>query len=420
MHSVLRAARRPFLSNTLRNFNAGQVWAGVKMGPKDPILGVTEAYKADADPRKLNFGVGAYRDDDGKPVVLNSVAEAERRIVAEGGDMEYLPIGGLQPFVTEACKLVYPESDLPRISAVQALSGTGSLRLAADFIKRNWPGELPACYQPKPTWGNHIPIFEHSGIEVRQYSYYKPETRGLDYEGMMRDLEAAPNGQLVLLHATAHNPTGVDPEPEQWEGISKLCKSKGHVVLVDCAYQGFASGDFEKDVLGINTLLKDGHNIMLCQSFAKNFGLYGHRVGCFSIVCKDAEEKSRVDSQLKIVARAIYSNPPMHGARIVHKILTDPELKKEWLGEVEMMAGRIKKMRQMLFDALKAEGSTLNWDHVLKQIGMFTFSGMTKEQCEALAKDWHIYMTMNGRISMAGVTSKNVGYLAKAMHAVTK
>merc|ERR1719373_960586 len=388
------------------------------MGPKDPILGVTEAYQADPNPEKLNFGVGAYRDDDGKPVVLKSVREAEQRVVNRGGNMEYLPIGGLQAFVDESIKLIYPESELKKVAAVQSLSGTGSLRLAADYIKRCWPGDkIPVCIQPKPTWGNHIPIFEHSGFKVQQYTYYKESTRGLDYEGMLADLEAAPENSVILLHATAHNPTGVDPTPEQWAGISAMMKKKNHFALFDCAYQGFASGNFEKDVVGVNQFIKDGHNIMMCQSFAKNFGLYGHRVGCFSVLCDNEEEKARVASQVKIVARAIYSSPPMHGAHIVHTILTDPELKKLWLSEVEFMAGRIDKMRKMLYDALKAEGSTHNWDHILQQIGMFTFSGMTKEQCQALAKDWSIYMTMNGRISMAGVTSKNVGRLAKAMHA---
>jgi len=395
-------------------------WAAVKMGPKDPILGVSEAFKADPAKEKYNFGVGAYRDDEGNPVVLSSVREAERRVVDAGMDMEYLPIGGSAGFVKEALKLVYPEKDLDRIVGMQSLSGTGCLKLAAVYLARNWDGPLPAVYVPNPTWGNHIPIFEHSGFQVLKYAYYKPETRGLDFDGYVRDVKAAPDKSIFVIHAAAHNPTGVDPTPEQWTELAKIFKEKNHLCVFDCAYQGFASGDFEADIVGLRAFLDAGHNIMLCQSFAKNFGLYGHRIGCFSIVCKDAEEKARVESQVKIVARAIYSNPPAHGARIVETILKDPQLKAQWLGEVTDMANRIKKMRRMLFDGLKAEGSTLNWDHILSQIGMFTFSGLTKEQCEKLASDWHIYMTMNGRISMAGVTSQNVGYLAKAIHDVTK
>merc|ERR1719510_749955 len=223
-----------------------------------------------------------------------------------------------------------------------------------------------------------------------------------------------------MLHATAHNPTGVDPTLQQWKGISEACKEKNHLVLMDCAYQGFASGDFDQDKAGCDLMVKDGHKMMLCQSFAKNFGLYGHRIGCLSVMCEDKDEVDRVMSQLKIVARAMYSNPPVHGARIVDEILSDPKLTAQWKGEVRDMAHRIIKMRTMLKDGLKAEGSTLNWDHITDQIGMFCYTGMTGEQVDALAKDWHIYMTRNGRISMAGVTSGNVGYLAKAMHAVTK
>lgn len=399
-------------------------WGHVPMGPKDPILGVSEAFKADPSPDKINLGVGAYRDDDGKPVVLPSVKEAQNRINDANLDNEYAPIVGIQRFNELAVQLAYGEDCQAlkdgTVAALQALSGTGSLRLLAAFLKHNWKGDLPTCYMSNPTWGNHFPIFEHAGLKTAKYTYYDPKTIGFDFEGMIKDVTDAPDNSVFVLHATAHNPTGIDPTMEQWKEISAAMKKKGHFVAFDSAYQGFASGDCVKDAASIRQFIADGHQVCLLQSFAKNFGLYGHRVGTFSIMCNDTEEKARVESQLKILARAIWSNPPIQGARIVQTILDDPVLKPQWYSEVKGMADRIIKMRTLLKAGLEAEGSTKNWDHITDQIGMFCFSGMTPEMVASLAKDHHIYMTANGRISMAGVTSKNVGALAKAMHAVTK
>jgi len=392
------------------------------MGPKDPILGVNEAFKADPNPEKLNFGVGAYRNDEGKPVVLASVREAEKRVFEKKMNMEYDPITGNAEMVQGALKLVYGSnpSRLEKIAAIQSLSGTGCLRVVAGYIQRNWEGPLPTVYVSDPTWGNHFPIFNHQGIETATYPYWDPKTLGLDYDGWMKVIKNAPDRSVFLIHATAHNPTGVDPSSEQWKGLSAALKAKQHLVIMDCAYQGFASGDFDKDKAGLDTMVADGHQVILCQSFAKNFGLYGQRVGCCSIMCSSKEEQERVISQLKIVARAIYSNPPVQGARIVNEILTDPELTAQWKGEVKGMADRIIKMRALLKEGLEREGSKKNWDHVTNQIGMFAYSGMTGEQVDKLRTDWSIYMTRNGRISMAGVTSGNVARLAKAIHSVTQ
>jgi len=399
-------------------------WGHVEMGPKDPILGVSEAFKADASPDKMNLGVGAYRDDDGNPVVLPSIKEAQNRINDSNLDNEYAPIVGVQRFNQLACELAYgPDSEALKndtVCKLQALSGTGSLRLLAAFIKHQWKGDLPTCYMSNPTWGNHFPIFQHAGLTTSTYTYYDPKTIGFDKNGMLADIMAAPDNSVFILHASAHNPTGIDPTMEQWKEISDAMKKKNHFVAFDMAYQGFASGDCEKDVASVRHFIEDGHKVCLLQSFAKNFGLYGHRVGTFSIMCNDAEEKARVESQVKILARAIWSNPPVHGARIVQTVLDDPVLKPQWLSEVKGMADRIMSMRDMLKAGLEAEGSTRNWNHVIDQIGMFCYSGMTPEMVDTLAKDHHVYMTRNGRISMAGVTSKNVGPLAKAMHAVTK
>eukprot|EP00232_Nephroselmis_pyriformis_P003795 CAMPEP_0182912380 /NCGR_PEP_ID=MMETSP0034_2-20130328/37482_1 /TAXON_ID=156128 /ORGANISM="Nephroselmis pyriformis, Strain CCMP717" /LENGTH=426 /DNA_ID=CAMNT_0025049049 /DNA_START=8 /DNA_END=1288 /DNA_ORIENTATION=+ len=396
------------------------LWAHVEMAPKDPILGVSEAFQADTAADKMNLGVGAYRDDNGKPVVLDCVRKAESAI-AGNEFMEYLPIGGLKEFCTHSVKLAYGDNFAPiadgAVASVQTLSGTGSCRLMADFMNRFSPGAKVLI--PKPTWSNHHNIWKDAGVAEQVFRYYKPETRGLDFDGMMEDLSAAPKGSVALLHACAHNPTGVDPTTEQWKAISQLCKDKEIFPFFDMAYQGFASGDCDRDAASIRIFLEDGHQIGCSQSYAKNMGLYGQRIGCFSIVCDSKEEAARVESQMKMIARPMYSNPPLHGAKIVSTVLGNPELKKQWYGEVKGMADRIISMRTTLKDALEAEGSKLSWNHVTDQIGMFCFSGMTGEMVDRLAKEDSIYMTRNGRISMAGVNTKNVGKLAKAMHKVT-
>lgn len=393
------------------------------MGPRDPILGITEAFKADKDPRKVNVGVGAYRDDKNKPWVLPSVREAEKRIFEANLDHEYCPISGLPEFVAGANKLAYGDNASAlankQVAAIQSLSGTGALRLASSFISQNTKAK-PIVFVSNPTWANHFPLFQHAGLEVKQYRYWDQKSLGLDLKGMLEDIKNAPDGSVMLLHACAHNPTGVDPNAEQWAEISRVCKAKNHFVLFDMAYQGFASGDTERDVQAVRSFIKDGHLIGLCQSFAKNFGLYGERIGNFSILCADADEAARVDSQLKIIARAIWSNPPVHGARIVSTILNDQKLTSMWKDEIREMSGRIIKMRELLKTGLAKAGSKKNWDHVTSQIGMFSYTGLTPAQCDALTEKHHIYLTKNGRISMAGVTSSNVEYLANAIHDVSK
>jgi len=399
-------------------------WKNVPLGPKDPILGVAEAYQADKDPKKVNIGVGAYRTDEGKPWVLPSVREAESRIFRDISDHEYAPISGPAAFVSESMKLVYGPNSEPlqskRVAGLQSLSGTGALYLAARFIATYAEGAKPAVLVPNPTWGNHFPIFQHCGLKVETYRYWDNNTLGLDLKGMLQDLKDKPNGSVILLHACAHNPTGVDPTAQQWREISKVCKDKGHFVIFDNAYQGFASGDTEKDVTSIRLFIEDGHNVAICQSFAKNFGLYGTRTGAFSILCEDKDEADRVLSQLKIIARAIYSNPPLHGARIVTTVLQDPSLKSMWQDEIKTMSGRIIDMRAALKQNLAKAGSSRNWDHITNQIGMFSYTGLTAEQCDVLTQKYHIYLTRNGRISMAGINSHNVAYVAQAMHDVSK
>jgi aspartate aminotransferase len=408
-----------------RAFSTSSWWKNVEMGPKDPILGVSEAFNACTNPAKLNLGVGAYRDDAGKPVVLPSVKIASQRIVEQNMNNEYGPIGGTPQFAVNCLKLALgaesPVLKNKNYATLQALSGTGSLRLAGQFIaKFAAGGKKPDVYVPNPTWSNHFNIFQDCGLAVKTYRYYDPKTIGLDLAGMLADIKAAPKGSVFLLHAAAHNPTGVDPTQAQWVEIELACKAAGQFVLFDSAYQGFASGDPVKDAFSVRHFVAQGHQIAIAQSFAKNFGLYGQRVGAVTFLGSDKDEAAKMESQLKILARSTYSNPPVHGARIVDIILSDAALNKQWHGEVKEMAERIIKMRTLLFNNLKAAGSTKNWNHVNDQIGMFCYSGMTPEQVDRLTNEFHIYMTRNGRISMAGVTSKNVQYLAQSMHAVTK
>ncbi|XP_022918905.1 aspartate aminotransferase, mitochondrial [Onthophagus taurus] len=398
-------------------------WANVAMGPPDAILGVTEAFKRDTNPKKVNLGVGAYRDDNGKPYVLSCVRKAEKRLLEKSLDKEYLPISGTADFCKHSINLALGDNN-PVVSnglnaTVQGISGTGSLRIGAAFLKSFFPGNK-TVYIPIPTWGNHTPIFKHSGLDVKTYTFYDPKTCGFDFKGAMDDISKIPEKSIILLHACAHNPTGVDPNPQQWAELSQLIKKRNLFPYLDMAYQGFASGNIDKDAFAVRLFVKDGHQIGLAQSFAKNMGLYGERAGAFTITTASKDEADKVLSQLKILVRPMYSNPPMNGARIVTEILSDKELRAEWLQEVKVMADRIISVRAKLRENLKKEGSSLNWQHITDQIGMFCFTGMKPQQVEKITKDFSVYLTKDGRISMAGVTSKNVEYLAHAMHTVTK
>jgi len=425
---VLQSKQNGNLINTMNvavaNKAAMSSWfKNVEMGPPDAILGVTEAYKRDQNPKKINLGVGAYRDDNGKPFVLPSVRLAEERILTKKMDKEYAPIVGLAEFTKYAIELAIGENSTnlsqKNNATVQAISGTGALRVGAAFLSKWWEGNREV-YLPAPSWGNHTPIFQHAGLKVNKYTYYDAKTCGLNFEGCLNDIKKIPEKSIILLHACAHNPTGVDPTVEQWKELSNVIKSRKLYPFFDMAYQGFASGDVSRDAAAVRIFEKEGHQYVLAQSFAKNMGLYGERAGAFSVICSSKEEADRVMSQIKILIRPMYSNPPIHGARIVSEILGDNELKTIWLNDVKGMADRIISVRQQLKDNLIKLGSTRSWDHITNQIGMFCFTGMNASNVERLTKEFSIYLTKDGRISMAGVTSKNVEYLAHGMHEVTK
>eukprot|EP00184_Porphyridium_aerugineum_P001099 CAMPEP_0184708776 /NCGR_PEP_ID=MMETSP0313-20130426/37951_1 /TAXON_ID=2792 /ORGANISM="Porphyridium aerugineum, Strain SAG 1380-2" /LENGTH=438 /DNA_ID=CAMNT_0027170379 /DNA_START=32 /DNA_END=1348 /DNA_ORIENTATION=- len=399
-------------------------WSKIPQGPEDPILGVTLAYRDDPNPKKINLGVGAYRNNEGKPLVLKVVRHAEKVIFQKELDMEYLPVIGDKSFIKNAVKLAYQgpnglaDIDMKHFAGIQTLSGTGACRMALELFSRFM--DKPPVYVPNPTWANHTNIIKDSRCEAKTYRYYDAKTCLLDFKGMMEDISEMPNHSIILLHACAHNPTGVDPSPHQWDELSALMKKKNHIPFFDMAYQGFTSGDCDKDAYAVRKFKKDGHHIALAQSFSKNFGLYSHRVGCLSLTTGSQEETNAVESQLKILARPMYSNPPIFGVRVVNEILSDPKQEKLWRVELKDMAERIIDMRKGLQSALEKLGSTKNWGHITKQHGMFCYSGLTPEQVDKLRYEHSVYLTRNGRISMAGVTPLNMDYLAHAIHAVTK
>ncbi|KAK8660759.1 hypothetical protein V6N13_051670 [Hibiscus sabdariffa] len=401
-------------------FHGDSVFSHVVRAPEDPILGVTVAYNKDPSPVKLNLGVGAYRTEEGKPLVLSVVRKAEQMLLNDRSRVkEYLPIVGIADFNKLSAKLIFG-ADSPairenRVTTVQCLSGTGSLRVGAEFMARHY--HQKTIYIPQPTWGNHPKIFTLAGLSVKTYRYYDPTTRGLNFQGLLEDLGSAPSGSIVLLHACAHNPTGVDPTLQQWEQIRQLMRSKALLPFFDSAYQGFASGNLDQDAQSIRMFVADGGECFVAQSYAKNMGLYGERVGALSVVCKTADVASRVESQLKLVIRPMFSNPPIHGASIVATILKDSNMFNEWTIELKAMADRIISMREQLFDALRTRGTPGDWSHIIKQIGMFTFTGLNSKQVEFMTREYHIYMTSDGRISMAGLSSKTVPHLADAIHA---
>lgn len=396
-------------------------WSFVKPSPPDPILGLSVAFNTDIFEKKVNLGVGAYRDANGKPYVLQSVRNAQMKQLNK--DLEYAPIDGLPSFIQATQKLAFGDNNdlIKRTATVQTLSGTGSLRLGAEFLRHSKDQMgTPTVYIPDPTWPNHKNILTHSNLKWATYDYYDRKTNGINWKSMVKSIKNAPSKSIILFHACAHNPTGADPTIEQWGDLETICRDKNHVVWFDSAYQGFASGDPVKDSMGYNIFVNNGHNIMLSQSYAKNMGLYGMRVGALSVVTKNEEEKSNVLGKLKSIIRPIYSNPPVEGARIVSEIINNIELNDLWFKEIKVMSNRINGMRVELKQKLENLGSKHDWSHITNQIGMFCYTGLSKEQVDRLIKEYHIYLTLDGRISMAGITPKNIDYVAESIHKVSQ
>ena len=388
-------------------------FAACDLGPVDPILGTALAFRADPHPKKVNLGVGAYRDETAKPLVFSAVKKAEKHIFETEVDKEYSPIDGnpaLKPLTLEL--LFGANAPVDRIASAQTLSGTGALRVAAEFLALHV--RPPTVIVSDPTWETHRTIFNKAGHHVTTYPYWDGVTKSLNFSGMMTTLRAAAAGSVVLLHACAHNPTGVDPTPDQWQEIVRVISENKLIPLVDNAYQGYASGDVVGDAYLQNLLLSQHMEFLLCQSFAKNLGLYGERIGMLHVVCGDAQVATRVLSQLKLVIRPMYSSPPIHGAKVVQAVLGDAALKEEWLAELKQVSQRIRRVREELKTGLET-ATGLDWSHITNQIGMFSFTGLTAAQCEKMISKWHIYLLLSGRISLAGLNSSNVAYVVEAI-----
>jgi len=369
----------------------------------------------------VNLGIGAYRTETGKPWPLPSVLAAQLAVCNDPSeDKEYVPIDGKPEHKKPVQSLIFSDAEIAtgNLATAQCLSGTGGLTITGQFLVNFM--KCTVMHMPTPTWGNHNAIFTRAGMKPKMYKYYKTETRGFDFEGMMADMDKMNAGEAILLHACAQNPTGVDPSPDQWTAIINKCKERQLMPVLDNAYQGYASGDLAKDGFACPLFEKSGMEYFVCQSFAKNFGLYGERIGYLHVRCRNKDAAAAVLSQVKILIRQAYSSPPRHGAAIVYKLLTTPELKAQWLKELNFMSNRILEMRDALRKAIEKKGTPGTWNHITDQIGMFSFTGLTQPQVERMVNEFHIYMTKDGRISVAGLNPGNVDYVAECIDNVVR
>lgn len=387
--------------------------------PADPILGLTEEFNTDSRDNKINLGVGIYKNEAGQTPVLNSVKKAEAILLETEKTKSYLSIQGTAEYGQAVQQLLFgansPLIAEKRIQTAQAPGGTGALRLAAEFIKRQL-GDV-TVWISNPTWANHHGIFNAAGLKIETYTYYNSATKAMNFDALMESLNQAKAGDVVLFHGCCHNPTGIDPDLKQWDQLSNLCAEKALLPLFDFAYQGFAKG-IEEDASGLRLFTKVCNEIMIASSFSKNVGLYNERVGALTLVGKNENETLTAFSQIKSIARVIYSNPPAHGAAIVTQILTNPILRKEWEQEVTQMRERIQAMRELFVSTLKAEGVEADFDFIKQQNGMFSFSGLTQEQVLCLKEEFGVFVVGSGRISVAGMTRQNMQPLCKAIAAV--
>lgn len=395
--------------------------AAVAMAPKDPILGVTEAYVADKNPNKVNLGVGVYTDDSGKVPLLECVRLAEEQRVKSGTPKSYLPIDGLAAYDRAVQELVFgPDSKVlknKQVVTVQALGGTGGLKIGADFLRQISPGAT--VWISEPSWENHRALFEAAGFAVRTYPYYDAATHGVNFAGMKTALQALPAGDIVVLHSCCHNPTGVDLSQAQWREVLEVVKARGLIPFLDLAYQGFADGN-DPDAFAPRLFGEAMQPVFLSSSYSKSFSLYGERVGAFSLVAASAEEASRALSHVKRIVRTNYSNPPTHGSDIVARVLMTPELRALWDRELGAMRDRIKAMRQALVDGIHKRVPGSDFSFILAQRGMFSYSGLTKAQVLRLREEYAIYAIETGRICVAALNSGNIDYAADAIARVLK
>ena len=392
------------------------LFTAVEMAPRDPILGLTEQYNADTNPKKVNLGVGVYYDDNGKLPLLQCVQKAEEKMMAAHAARGYLPIDGIAAYDAAVKSLVFGAESEPvksgRVATVQCIGGTGGLKVGADFLRKLDPSAQVLISDP--SWENHRGIFTNAGFTVGTYPYYDADKRGIDFEGMLTALDRAAAGTVVVLHACCHNPTGYDLTSQQWDQVIATVKARKLVPFLDMAYQGFGQGIAE-DGAAVQKFVASGENFFVSTSFSKSLSLYGERVGALSVLCRDKEEAGRVLSQLKIVIRTNYSNPPTHGGQIAATILNTPELRALWEEELAAMRVRIKEMRGAIVEKLKAAGVQRDFGFITQQVGMFSYSGLTKDQMVRLRNEFGVYGIDSGRICVAALNSKNIDYVAQSI-----
>ena len=400
------------------------LFAAVDMAPRDPILGLNEQFNADPNPAKVNLGVGVYFDESGKLPLLRCVSAAEKLIFETSKPRGYLPIDGIAAYDKAVQNLVFGADSAAvkdgRVATVQALGGTGGLKIGADFLQHlaSRSGTSPKVLISDPSWENHRALFTNAGFTVESYPYYDADKRGINFDGMLGALNAAAAGTIIVLHACCHNPTGYDITPAQWAQVVTAVKARGLVAFLDMAYQGFGDGIAEDGAV-IAQFLGAGLDFFVSTSFSKSFSLYGERVGALSVVCASKEEAVRVLSQLKIVIRTNYSNPPTHGAQIVATVLTTPALRAMWEEELAGMRVRIKEMRKLLQDRLVASGTKQDFSFITRQKGMFSYTGLAKAQMERLRNEFGIYGVDSGRICVAALNHGNIDEVVKAIGLVT-
>jgi aromatic-amino-acid transaminase len=391
------------------------------MAPKDPILGITELYVADRNPAKVNLGVGVYYDENGKVPLLECVRRVEQQQVQAGAPRPYLPIDGLKAYDQAVQALVFGADAAvlaeKRVVTVQALGGTGGLKIGADFLRQLTPGAQ--VWISDPSWENHRALFEGAGFKVQAYPYYDAATRGLKFEAMLAALQALPAGAIVVLHSCCHNPTGVDLSQEQWRKVLAVVQARGLVPFLDLAYQGFAEG-IDADAYAARLFAAAMSPVFLSSSFSKSLSLYGERVGAFSLVAGSADEAARALSQLKHLVRTNYSNPPTHGGDIVARVLTTPELRALWEQELGGMRERIKRMRKALADGVSRRVPGADWSFVMRQSGLFSYTGLTRAQVERLRAEFSIYTIETGRVCVAALNAKNIDAICDAIARVIR
>jgi aromatic-amino-acid transaminase len=392
------------------------LFTAVEMAPRDPILGLTEQYVADTNPKKVNLGVGVYYDDNGKLPLLECVQKAEEKMMAAHAARGYLPIDGIAAYDAAVKSLVFGADSEPvksgRVATVQAIGGTGGLKVGADFLKKLNPKAKVLISDP--SWENHRALFTNAGFPVEAYPYYDAARRGINFDGMLTALNTADAGTVVVLHACCHNPTGYDLTLAQWDQVIAAVKGRKLVAFLDMAYQGFGEGIAE-DGVAVQKFVASGEDFFVSTSFSKSLSLYGERVGALSVLCKDKEEASRVLSQLKIVIRTNYSNPPTHGGQIAATILNTPELRALWEQELAGMRLRIKQMRTALVAKLKEKGVQRDFGFITQQVGMFSYSGLTKDQMVRLRDEFGVYGIDTGRICVAALNTRNLDYVTESI-----